>query len=218
MGILSERLRAARASRRLSQTEVMRITQINNKTLSGYENSVSEPDFNTLLTLAKLYGVSTDYLLGQTDNPQGIQEKKQTPADIAGENVGEVATENALAFITEAAGITELTDILRIENKVTYMGVPMTDDDIIRTRHVIEMVVMHSKLPKIIPIYPPRPPRDYSKIAKIEDIDPDQVPLPAEFMYKDQRITRYVLQAEGRIPTDDDWKEIVRNYKFNPPE
>ena len=93
MSILSERLQSARASKRLSQTEVMRLTKINNKTLSGYENAVSEPDYNTLLALAKLYGVSTDYLLGQTDNPQGIQEKKQTPADTAGENIGETIGE-----------------------------------------------------------------------------------------------------------------------------
>ena len=93
MSILSERLQSARASKRLSQIEVMRLTQINNKTLSGYENAVSEPDYNTLLALAKLYGVSTDYLLGQTGNPQGIQEKKQTPADTAGENIGETIGE-----------------------------------------------------------------------------------------------------------------------------
>ena len=216
--MIGKRIAGLRIKKGLTQEEFARVLGVSRSALSLWEQGRRKVDQDVLPVIANYFSCPTDYLLGLTDNPQGIQERKITPADTAGENVGEVATENALAFITEAAGITELTDILRIENKVTYMGVPMTDDDIIRTRHVIEMVVMHSKLPKIIPIYPPRPPRDYSKIAKIEDIDPDQVPLPAEFMYKDQRITRYVLQAEGRIPTDDDWKEIVRNYKFNPPE
>ena len=216
--MIGKRIAGLRIKKGLTQEEFARVLGVSRSALSLWEQGRRKVDQDVLPVIANYFSCPTDYLLGLTDNPQGIQERKITPADIAGENVGEVATENALAFITEAAGITELTDILRIENKVTYMGVPMTDDDIIRTRHVIEMVVMHSKLPKVIPIYPPRPPRDYSKIVKIEDIDPDQVPLPAEFMYKDQRITRYVLQAEGRIPTDDDWKEIVRNYKFNPPE
>ena len=216
--MIGKRIAGLRIKKGLTQEEFARVLGVSRSALSLWEQGRRKVDQDVLPVIANYFSCPTDYLLGLTDNPQGIQERKITPADTAGENVGEVATENALAFITEAAGITELTDILRIENKVTYMGVPMTDDDIIRTRHVIEMVVMHSKLPKVIPIYPPRPPRDYSKIVKIEDIDPDQVPLPAEFMYKDQRITRYVLQAEGRIPTDDDWKEIVRNYKFNPPE
>lgn len=69
MSIVSERLRAARIRKSLSQIDVMRLTQINNKTLSGYENAVSEPDYSSLVLLSNIYGVSTDYLLGRVDNP-----------------------------------------------------------------------------------------------------------------------------------------------------
>ncbi|MEI6580100.1 MAG: helix-turn-helix transcriptional regulator [Eubacteriales bacterium] len=69
MSVVSERLRLARTTKKLSQMDVMRLTKINNKTLSGYENAVSEPDFASLVLLANLYSVTTDYLLGLSPNP-----------------------------------------------------------------------------------------------------------------------------------------------------
>lgn len=65
METLGERLKSARLKAGLKQIQVKERTQINNKTLSGYENGVSEPDLNTLTVLADLYNVSTDYLLGR---------------------------------------------------------------------------------------------------------------------------------------------------------
>lgn len=64
MSTIGERLRIARDKSGLKQTQVKERTNINNKTLSGYENNVSRPDLETLKLLAELYGVSTDYLLG----------------------------------------------------------------------------------------------------------------------------------------------------------
>ncbi len=60
-------LRQARERRELTQTQVMAMTGINNKTLSGYENGVSEPDLQTLTILLRLYQVSADQLLGLED-------------------------------------------------------------------------------------------------------------------------------------------------------
>lgn len=61
---LGPALRRAREGRELTQTQVMAMTGINNKTLSGYENGVSEPDLQTLTVLLRLYRVSADRLLG----------------------------------------------------------------------------------------------------------------------------------------------------------
>lgn len=46
-------------------------------TLNGYVNSYREPDFHTLVRLARYFDVSTDYLLGLTD------EKKPTPSSLS---------------------------------------------------------------------------------------------------------------------------------------
>lgn len=76
---LGERLKKARLDKGLSQKEVMKYTNINNKTLSGYENGVSEPDINTLKTLSDLYDVSIDYL--STGRKSPLLEALETDAD-----------------------------------------------------------------------------------------------------------------------------------------
>lgn len=63
MTTLGDRLKIARQKRGFKQVDVKARVNINNKTLSGYENNVSEPDRNTLVTLAKLYEVSYEWLL-----------------------------------------------------------------------------------------------------------------------------------------------------------
>lgn len=67
MSVTPERLRIARERKNLKQTQVRDRTGINNKTLSGYENGVSEPDLDTLKVLADLYEVSVDWLSGHTN-------------------------------------------------------------------------------------------------------------------------------------------------------
>lgn len=63
MNTLGERLRISRDRKGFTQVQVKERTNINNKTLSGYEKDVSEPDTKTLSTLANLYEVSYKWLL-----------------------------------------------------------------------------------------------------------------------------------------------------------
>ncbi|WP_282926606.1 helix-turn-helix domain-containing protein [Helcococcus kunzii] len=65
---LSERLKIARKRAKLSQTEVSKLINLSNKTLSGYENDVSIPDIITLNNLSKIYNTTLDYLIGNNDN------------------------------------------------------------------------------------------------------------------------------------------------------
>lgn len=62
-------LKSAREDKDLSQKKVMELTGINNKTLSGYENNIAEPDFNTLAILIQLYGLSMDNILFGSSAP-----------------------------------------------------------------------------------------------------------------------------------------------------
>ncbi|MGE7114728.1 helix-turn-helix domain-containing protein [Lysinibacillus sp. NPDC047702] len=81
METLGKRLKLARQNSGLKQIQVKERTQINNKTLSGYENDVSEPDLTTLTVLAELYGVSLQWLsTGQVDikvNGKLVNEKDE---------------------------------------------------------------------------------------------------------------------------------------------
>jgi len=61
-------LRELRVLKGKTQMEVFHDTLIHNKTLSGYENNVSEPDFETLKILAAYYETTTDYIIGKINN------------------------------------------------------------------------------------------------------------------------------------------------------
>ncbi|MGG4504061.1 helix-turn-helix domain-containing protein [Paenibacillus polymyxa] len=63
------RLKEARTKANLTQVQVKSHTGINNKTLSGYENGIAQPDYETLNKLCTLYGVTIDWVLGNTNNP-----------------------------------------------------------------------------------------------------------------------------------------------------
>jgi transcriptional regulator with XRE-family HTH domain len=67
---LGYRLKKEREKRNWSQKYVAEKIGITNTVLSNYERDYRDPDTETLKKLADLYGVSTDYLLGLTDNPQ----------------------------------------------------------------------------------------------------------------------------------------------------
>lgn len=60
---ISEILKSTREDLDFTQIDVMHRTGINNKTLSGYENGVSEPDLKTFATLLNLYDLSADDVL-----------------------------------------------------------------------------------------------------------------------------------------------------------
>ena len=77
--LLGIRLKMAREAKNLTQVQVKSLTNIHNKTLSGYEQGVSEPDIDTLKTLANLYETSIDYLVGNTDEPTPHLPKKEKP-------------------------------------------------------------------------------------------------------------------------------------------
>lgn len=68
MSGLGERLRKLRLERKLTQREVAEQLGIGVSTLGMYEGGWREPDLDTLMKLARFYGVTTDYLVGVDDS------------------------------------------------------------------------------------------------------------------------------------------------------
>ena len=64
----STRLRELRMNKGLRQEQVAKLIGVNKSAISTYENDTRQPSFEILVRLANLYRVSTDYLLGQTNN------------------------------------------------------------------------------------------------------------------------------------------------------
>lgn len=65
---LSVRLRQLRLDKHLKQEQVARMIGVTKGAVSAYENDLRQPSYDVLIRLANLYRVSTDYLLGRTDN------------------------------------------------------------------------------------------------------------------------------------------------------
>ncbi len=63
------RLKSLRRSRNISQLKLAMDLNMNQNSISRYENGEREADYTTLIRLADYFGVSVDYLLGRTDNP-----------------------------------------------------------------------------------------------------------------------------------------------------
>lgn len=75
--MLKERLILLRREKGYSQYEAAERLGFSRGKLANYEQGTRQPDYDTLEIIADFYDVSTDYLLGRTDNPSFSQEEEQ---------------------------------------------------------------------------------------------------------------------------------------------
>ena len=66
---MKTKLKALRKERGLTQIALQMKTGIEQALLSKFENGERVPPTDTLIRLADFYGVSIDYILCRTDNP-----------------------------------------------------------------------------------------------------------------------------------------------------
>ena len=59
-------------ARRETQGDIAAVTGKTRQTVSQYYNGVSEPGYETLVKIADHFNVSTDYLLGRTEDPKQV--------------------------------------------------------------------------------------------------------------------------------------------------
>ena len=64
------RLKELRKSRKLSQLRLATELNMNQNSISRYENEERQADYKTLIAFADYFDVSVDYLLGRTNNPK----------------------------------------------------------------------------------------------------------------------------------------------------
>lgn len=65
-----ERLKDLRKKRSLTQSQLGEKLNVTKASISGYENDTRSPDRETLVKIAEIFNVSTDYLLGRTDDKE----------------------------------------------------------------------------------------------------------------------------------------------------
>ena len=75
MQTFSKRLKALRQERGISQEALGNVICKERTTVSGYEATGKEPNLETLCAIAKYFGVSSDYLIGLSDERTYPQEE-----------------------------------------------------------------------------------------------------------------------------------------------
>lgn len=68
--VFGERLRTLREKRGWTQQDLADRLNISRNTVAGYESKGKIPREDTLISIADIFGVSTDYLLGRIDDPR----------------------------------------------------------------------------------------------------------------------------------------------------
>ena len=80
--MLNQRLRALRQGRNISQVELARRLGVTKQSVSNWENDNIQPSIEMLVKLARVFSVSTDYLLG-IDNGEYLEVSGLKPEEIA---------------------------------------------------------------------------------------------------------------------------------------
>ena len=84
---LSVRLKELRLEKRLRQDQLAALVGLEKSSISMYENDMRQPSYTTLVRLADVFNVTTDYLLGRTNS---------SPLDLSGLTATEAAMINQL--------------------------------------------------------------------------------------------------------------------------
>ena len=85
-----KRLRDLREDNDLKQKEVADILKIKREQYQLYESGKREIKIQLLIILADFYKVSTDYILGRTDNPEMNTNQTTVKNQINGNNFGKI--------------------------------------------------------------------------------------------------------------------------------
>jgi transcriptional regulator with XRE-family HTH domain len=94
---LAKTLGSLRRERKLSQREAATKLGVSQALLSHYENDAREPKFDFVIRACDYYGVSADYLLGRSDERNGVSIRVfESVRDVVDELIGLKTSETNL--------------------------------------------------------------------------------------------------------------------------
>lgn len=83
---LNERLKLLRTERKLTQEQFATAVGITKASVSKFENGIKTPSRETLEKIADHFNVTTDYLLGRSDDPE-LNEQENNIVTEEGKNI-----------------------------------------------------------------------------------------------------------------------------------
>ena len=70
MEILSKRIKELRLEQKMTQKALASMLHVQRSTVAGYETKDRQPQLDVIVKIADIFNVTTDYLLGRTDEKQ----------------------------------------------------------------------------------------------------------------------------------------------------
>lgn len=112
-------IRKLRIENNMKQSELAEYLSVAQGTLSYWENDKYEIDNESLKKLADYFNVTTDYLLGRTDDPTPLDAKKSATDDISLDDiefalfgeVRELTDEDKQELLRDARRMRELSEL-----------------------------------------------------------------------------------------------------------
>lgn len=84
---IGEKIKYLRIKNKLTSKEFSKIINVSTSALSLYENGKRQPKLDLILEISDFFNVSTDYLLGTTENGNDLAEKKEIDFSNVLENI-----------------------------------------------------------------------------------------------------------------------------------
>lgn len=130
MESIGERITKARRYLGMNQKELCEKAEINEATLSRYENGLREPKAATLSKLAEILEVSTDYLLGITDirNYKTLKDDMNKSVESIYENTKEMLKQDGLMLYGKPATKEDIDHILKAMKVGMLMALEKDND------------------------------------------------------------------------------------------
>lgn len=81
--MIGDRIRWLRTRRKMSQADLAEVLGMSDQQVHRWENSHSKPDIEALGKLAKVFDVTSDYLIGLSDDPRGNRAVELSERELA---------------------------------------------------------------------------------------------------------------------------------------
>ena len=79
--IIGKRIKELRKKMKMTQEDLANQMRISRSALANYESGLREPNGDILVNFSRILNTSTDYLLGNTDDPRSLKEIHQFQKD-----------------------------------------------------------------------------------------------------------------------------------------
>ena len=127
----------ARLKMGMSQKEIAITLGVSGPTVSDWENGKKTPSGKNLVSLSNLFGVSTDYLLGNDNSPRPLTERKGVKIPVLGRVAAGIpitAVEEVLDYEEIEESLAKTGDFYGLQIRGTSMEPKFSEGDVVIVR------------------------------------------------------------------------------------